>query len=111
VLLGLPILRHYYQTCGDLKARKLLQAYIYSLIIAFICWQIDYHFCWFVSNKLPINPQFHNWWHNIMAIHSYYGANFLVFIRLSQLRRQPQVRYYKYTKLPYIFPSIEEKDS
>jgi len=70
--------------------------------VATTFWLIDKLFCDFVSTALPFNPQFHAYWHVMMAINCAYGGQFLTAMRLKTLNHNPKKIYI--LGLPFVIP-------
>ena len=102
VVVGLMILSGIWQVgreypfCRDAAALRVGRLY-YNLSgwSALVLWLCDQHFC-VALHALPgglSNPQFHAWWHVLMAINCYCGPTFLAYQRQVRLGRKPAMRF------------------
>lgn len=105
VLIGIWRVSYEWARCTDATALWIgRRCYVGSGILAFALWNVDCHFCATLHDGLPgglRNPQFHAWWHMLMAVMCYSGPTFLAYERLVRLGAKPTIRY-ALGVLPYV---------
>lgn len=84
---------------------------IFCYLMAFVCWLIDMFLCEFLNPRypqsiLPINPQFHAWWHILISMGLYNMALLALIERVDTLHG-PNHCALKFTC--YIIPYIQLK--
>mmetsp|Transcript_28187 Transcript_28187/g.60609 ORF Transcript_28187/g.60609 Transcript_28187/m.60609 type:complete len:310 (-) Transcript_28187:227-1156(-) len=101
-----------WKKCTDAAAMRVGYRY-YNLAgwTALALWICDQHFCVHL-HALPggmPNPQFHAWWHFLMAVNMQCGSVFLAFQRATLSGHQPEMRFACGGMLPYV--SVDRKRS
>jgi dihydroceramidase len=81
----------HYQACEEESGRRLARVYVYTLLVGFSLWLMDFHLC-STMRSLPFNPQGHAWWHVGMGINTYFGPAFAQYTRATQLGWRPIVK-------------------
>ena len=89
------MLRPHQTACANPAAHRLgLHCYLGSILVSFVLWTIDQHFCVHLHNMKALpNPQFHAWWHVGYAVHMYSFATFITYQRQVYLGKFPVLRY------------------
>lgn len=82
--------------------KKLFWPYLFFQFTALGAWLIDLHFCQWIEDNLPFNPQLHAIWHTFSAIASYCTGMSLCALRSQYLKEDPQIKFFW-----KIFPYIE----
>lgn len=75
---------------GDHISLLFLRLYIAATVSAFVFWLTDSHLCSALST-LPVNPQFHSWWHVCCAVSSHSSLMFEVLLKSRKLKRRLKV--------------------
>ena len=107
VALGLGLLYFEWRRCTDATARALALVYVGTLVVAFTLWILDQQFCEHLHD-LPLgvpNPQFHAWWHTLVAVNCYCGPLFATFQRQVALGKKPRIRW-----VGGVLPFVESQD-
>ena len=78
--------------CPEPAARRVgREYYVGSVLVAFSLWICDQQFC--VHLHQAGNPQFHAWWHALMAINTYCAPTFVSFMRAHHLGKRPKMAW------------------
>ena len=99
---------------GSSLAIKIYERGLIYYFGAFACWLADMIACEFVNPHyatavLPVNPQFHAWWHIFISLGVYNIGLFLLFLRYKTTlkSRKPRIRQIFYV-IDYI--TVEEPE-
>ena len=95
LVVTMNMLRPHQTACANPAAHRLgLHCYLGSILVSFVLWTIDQHFCVHLHNMKALpNPQFHAWWHVGYAVHMYSFATFITYQRQVYLGKFPVLRY------------------
>jgi dihydroceramidase len=95
LVVTLNLLRPHQKACANPSAHRLgLHYYLGSILVSWVLWTIDQHFCVHLHNMKTLpNPQFHAWWHFGCAVHMYSFATFITYQRQVYLGKFPVLRY------------------
>lgn len=89
-------------------AKTVFERGLFLYMFAFVFWLSDMLGCelvnpWYKSAILPINPQFHAWWHIVVSLGLYSLAIYTLYHRMQTTfsARQPSIAYFMLI-VPYI---------
>ncbi|CAG9326960.1 unnamed protein product [Blepharisma stoltei] len=71
---------YFHQKYKTKSSTMMISLYIFAILSAFSLWLVDKLMCEHVS-QLPVNPQFHGWWHVLVASSAHYSLMFELVIR------------------------------
>ena len=108
---GIVRIRRDWARCTDAAALRIGRTYYMATgLSAFALWLLDQHFCTQL-HSLPAglrNPQFHAWWHILMAANCYCAPTFLAYQRLTYLGCKPLLKY-AHGLVPYVIDAHRGK--
>ncbi len=88
--------------------RRLIKLYVASWLCGTAAWLIDQHFC-DTMHALPVNPQFHMFWHFAVGISSYVGPVSLTYLESRKLALKPEIIFTHGNLLPYVRCNVDRK--
>ena len=92
IVASLVLISFEWPKCPEPSARRVgREYYVGSVLVASTLWVCDQQFC--AHLHAAGNPQFHAWWHALMAINCYYGPTFVSFMRAHHLGLRPRMAW------------------
>ena len=92
IVCGVILVSHEWPRCPEPAARRVgREYYVSSVLVAFALWVCDQQFCAHLHEHG--NPQFHAWWHALMAINTYCAPTFVSYMRAFHLGKRPKMAW------------------
>lgn len=106
IFFGIMVAVGFYHVCvfstsprATREAVVLSRFYIGSVLVALVLWIIDKELC----AHLPVpNPQFHAWWHSLIAVSTYVSVHLVAFARGLSLDRHVRLEYFGLSSPPWL---------